>query len=57
MLKGRILFWSLAQCKSENLVIDLLGNSGGFFPHGAMLHKYLMKEKFTFDFYRNPEKP
>lgn len=56
MLKGRTLFWSLAQCKSENLVIDLLGNSGGFFPHGAMLHKYLMKEKFTFDFYRNPEK-
>ena len=51
------MFKKLAQSKSENLVIDLRGNGGGFFPHGAMLLKYLMKEKFTFDFYRNPEKP
>ena len=51
------MFKELAESGSETLVVDLRGNGGGFFPHGALLLKYLMPEDFTFDFYRNQEKP
>ncbi|MDB0037859.1 S41 family peptidase [bacterium] len=43
------VFKRLSDYDSVDLVIDLRGNGGGYFPNGNELLKYLMNEKFTMD--------
>lgn len=40
----------------NHLVIDLRYNGGGYFPNANYLLRYLIPEKFTFNFYRSKEK-
>ncbi|WP_027418330.1 S41 family peptidase [Crocinitomix catalasitica] len=47
------VFADLEESEAENLVIDLRGNGGGYFLHVAELLKYIAREDFTIDKYRN----
>lgn len=46
----RKVFNRLSEFDSIDLVIDLRGNGGGYFPNGNQLLRYLMDENFTMDF-------
>ena len=46
----RQVFKRLKTMDSVDLILDLRGNGGGFFPNGNHLLRYLMNEKFTMDF-------
>lgn len=43
-------FQCLTGMDSVELIIDLRGNGGGYFPNGNMLLRYLMNDKFAMDF-------
>ncbi len=46
----RKVFKHLSELDSIDLILDLRGNSGGYFPNGTQLLRYLMDENFTMDF-------
>ncbi len=50
------VFKELNESRINNLVIDLRGNGGGYFPNGNTLLRYLLKEKFTMEFSRPKNK-
>ena len=52
----RKAFKQLASMDSVDLVLDLRGNGGGFFPNGNQLLRYLMNDRFTMDFSRSKKK-
>lgn len=44
------VFRQLAEMDSVELVLDLRGNGGGYFPNGSTLLRYLMDDNFSMDF-------
>ncbi|MCJ8290780.1 MAG: hypothetical protein HRT58_14435 [Crocinitomicaceae bacterium] len=46
----RKVFSRLSEFDSIDLVLDLRGNGGGYFPNGNQLLRYLLNENFTMDF-------
>ncbi len=46
----RKVFKHLSELDSIDLILDLRGNGGGYFPNGTQLLRYLMNEDFTMDF-------
>ena len=49
----RKVFKRLADIDSVDLILDLRGNGGGYFPNGNRLLRYILKDRFTMDFSRS----
>lgn len=50
------VFKQLAGMDSVDLIIDLRGNGGGYFPNGTTLLRYLMNDKFSMDFSKSKKR-
>lgn len=50
-------FATLSDKKITNLILDLRGNGGGYFPNGIALLEYLLPEEFEFNFSKTKVKP
>lgn len=48
----RKVFKRLSEMDSINLILDVRGNGGGYFPNGNQLLRYLLNERFTMDFHK-----
>ncbi len=50
-------FKEIRKNNTQNLIIDLRNNGGGYFPNGNYFLRYLIPAKFSFKFYSNGSKP
>lgn len=51
------VFALLEEQKVDNLIIDVRGNGGGYFPHGNYLLRYVLPNDFNFEFNRPDHQP